>query len=156
MKICLCLRPEEIVLNASIPDKDAVLQYAAELFQRKGTVSNAERLYRELKAREEVMSTGIGGGFGVPHAVSPEIEDVHVLLLRLEEPIDFQALDALPVDVVMVLVVPEGDREVHLRLLACIARLCKCTTFLEAVRRAANPDRLIQDVAELEEHMAFH
>jgi len=143
-------------LNASLPNKDAVLRYAAELFHRNGTVHNEDRLYQDLKAREEVMSTGIGGGFGVPHATSPDAENIHILLLRLAEPIDFRALDGSPVDVVMVLVVPESDRQTHIRLLAGIARLCKYTTFLETIRRAPNPERLIQDVAELEKRMAFH
>ena len=156
MKIWIRLRPEEIVLNASFPDKDAVLRYAAELFQRNGTVQDADRLYRDLMAREKVMSTGIGGGFGVPHATSPDAESIHTLLIRLAEPIDFQALDASPVDVIMVLVVPENEWQLHIRLLAGIARLCKYTTFLETIRQASSPERLIEDVAKLENEMAFH
>ena len=144
------------MLNASFPDKDAVLRYAAELFQRNGTVQDADRLYRDLMAREEVMSTGIGGGFGVPHATSPDTESIHTLLIRLAEPIDFQALDASPVDVIMVLVVPENERQLHISLLAGIARLCKYTTFLETIRQASSPERLIEDVAKLENEMAFH
>ncbi len=156
MKICKLLHPEQVILDARAPDKEAALRMTAEILSDKGVVEHPERLYEELRAREGVMSTGIGGGFAVPHAASDEAGETGLLLLRLAGPVDFQSIDEKPVDVILAVVVPRDYRSLHLQILAAISRLCRKTDFLEAVRKARDPEALLRDIEVLEERIAFH
>ena len=156
MKIWNCLRTELIFLDVPFPDKDAVLQFVAEAFANRGIVTDPDVLYDGLKAREETMSTGIGGGMGLPHALSADTKDAALLLVRCSEPVDFESLDALPVRVIVALVVPEGRTDLHLQTLASLARLCQYPGFLKTVQDAEDPETLFNAIKHLEETISFH
>jgi len=156
MKIWNRLHTKRIFLDVPLPDKDAVLQFVAEAFASRGIVKDADSLYDGLKAREETMSTGIGGGIGLPHALSAETQDPALLLVRCSEPVDFESLDALPVQVIVALVVPEGKADLHLQMLASLARLCQYPGFLRTVQDAKDPKALFDSIKQLEETISFH
>ncbi len=151
MKIWKRLRPEHIILNAILPDKEAVLRFTADAFARNGVVKNAFSLYDRMFKREKAMSTGIGYGIGFPHTASPEADEAGIILTRLASPIDFQALDALPVDVIFAMVVPENASTLHLQILAGISRLSGNPRFMLAVRRAESSEELLDLIRSIEE-----
>lgn len=117
------LQPEQVHIDVPLEDSTQALQYIA------GAVAQAHRLdpapiFRALSRREQAGSTGLGAGFAIPHARIPGIERPLTLLLRVKKPIDFKAPDHEPVSLVLGILVPEhGDRDDHLRLLACVAEL---------------------------------
>jgi PTS system nitrogen regulatory IIA component len=156
MKIYKRLSAERIFLNVSLKDKDEVIGFVADAFARDGVVTHARLLYDSLIEREETMSTGIGNGIGIPHAVSGEARDPAVLLIRLADSIDFEALDRLPVDIILALVVPENQTHLHLQILAGISRLCKRGEFLDFVRQTQNVNDLWEGIKRIEEEIAFH
>ena len=156
MKICRYLRTKYVFLNASFPDKESALRFVADTCAKDGIVEDANALYAGMKKREQTMSTGIGGGIALPHTTSREAQDAFVILIHLTEPIDFEALDALPVDIILALIVPENQRNMHLRILAGVSRLCGNPEFLETVRKAVNPKKLCEEISNLEEKMPFH
>lgn len=151
MRIWNLLRTENIFLNVDLPNKEAVIRFAADSFARHGLVDDAELIYEGMKLREEVLSTGIGNGVGIPHTASAEAKDGALLLVRLAKPIDFGALDALPVDIVLAVVVPNDETTLHLQILAGISRLCRNSSFLRAVREASTPQLLLEKIQNLEE-----
>jgi PTS system nitrogen regulatory IIA component len=156
MKIYKRLSAEHIFLNVPLKDKDEVIHFVADTFARDGLVTHARLLYDSLIERENTMSTGIGNGIGIPHAVSREAHDPSVLLIRLAHSIDFDALDKLPVDIILALVVPENLIHLHLQILAGISRLCKRDEFLDFVRQTHNANDLWQGIKRIEEEIAFH
>jgi PTS system nitrogen regulatory IIA component len=156
MKICTYLQTEHIYLHTTLPDKEAVLRFVADTCVSNGIVKDADSLYEGMQKREQTMSTGIGGGIGFPHTTSLEAQDAFIILIHLEEPIDFEALDTLPVDIIMALVVPENQTSLHLRILAGASRLCRKPEFLDAVRKAENPEKLCETITSIEEEMPFH
>jgi PTS system nitrogen regulatory IIA component len=156
MKICQHLQIEHIFLNIRIPNKESVLRFIAEACARNGVVEDSEMLFGGMQKREQTMSTGVGNGIGFPHTTSWETKKPAVLLIRLAEAIDFEALDDLPVDIILALVIPENKTHLHLQLLAGASRLCQNPEFLKAVRRAENSKRLWEEIKNLEEKMAFH
>ena len=117
MKIYKRLRVEHIFLNAALNDKDEVFHFVADTFTRSGVVDNAALLYESMVERERTMSTGIGNRIGIPHAASSEATHPAVILIRLADPIDFEALDGLPVDIILALVVPENQTSLHIQIL---------------------------------------
>jgi len=156
MKICTYLQTEHIFLHTTLPDKEAVLRFVADTCVRNGIVKDADTLYEGMQKREQTMSTGIGGGIGFPHTTSLEAQDAFVLLIHLAEPIDFEALDMMPVDIIMALVIPEKQTGLHLRILAGASRLCRKPEFLDAVRKAENPKKLCEAITSIEEEIPFH
>lgn len=93
-----------------------------EVLARAGVVTDTARMLADLQARERVMSTGIGGGIAVPHAQSPGATRLALALGRVASPIDFEALDERPVQLVFMVVGPE-ERGGFIRVLARISRL---------------------------------
>ena len=146
MKLWKRLRTDHIFLDIFLPDKDTVLHFVADAFARDGVVKNAAKLYGGMKAREGIMSTGIGDGIGIPHTTSLEAKDASALLIRLAHPIDFKTLDTMPVDIVLALVIPENEMTLHLRILAAISRLRRNTEFCRVVRQVQEPDRLFEEI----------
>jgi mannitol/fructose-specific phosphotransferase system IIA component (Ntr-type) len=156
MEIYKRLRTKHIFLNASLKDKDEVIRFVADTFARDGVVANTRLLYESMKKREKTMSTGIGDGIGIPNAASWETNEPALLLIRLADPIDFEALDGLYVDIILALIVPENRTHLHLQILARISRLCKRTEFLEFVRQTDNSNDLWEEIRRIEEEIAFH
>jgi len=156
MKIYKSLPVEHIFLNAVLKDKIAVFRFVADTFSRSGVVDHAGLLYERMIERERTMSTGIGNRIGIPHAASSEAAHPAVILIRLADPIDFEALDGLPVDIILALVVPENQTALHLQILAGISRLCKKAEFLDYVRQAVDPNELLERIRRIEEEMIFH
>ncbi|MBS3733249.1 MAG: PTS sugar transporter subunit IIA [Desulfobacterales bacterium] len=156
MKITDYLRAENIFLDVDLPDKDAVLHFIAEACAKNGIVRQRSRIYEGLVQREETMSTGVGNGLAFPHTTSEEAEEAAVMLLRLARPVDFDALDKNPVSIVLALIIPQKDTDMHVRLLARVSRLCREDSFVQSVRDAADSPALDREIRNLEKSTAYY
>lgn len=140
--------PEGILHAAGISvadpasSKKRVLERAARLLAGGGSEPDTEQIFERLLERERLGSTGLAGGVALPHARMPGIEQSRGAFLRLAEPVDFDALDGQPVDLVFALLVPEEATEEHLRLLARLAALFNDETLRERLRVAEAEDAL--------------
>lgn len=120
-----------------------ISQYAA------GLTGLPEReLFEALLQRERLGSTGIGDGIAIPHGRMPGIDRLIGLFARTEKPIDFDALDGQPVDIVFVLIAPEGAGADHLKALARIARVLRNQSVLDQVRQARDPEAIYAILSE--------
>lgn len=155
MKITDYLRAENIFLDVDLPDKTAVLKFIARACAGNGIVQDESAVFEGLVEREQTMSTGVGGGLAFPHTTSEEAGDAAVILLRLNRAIDFEALDKKPVDIVLALIIPKKNTEMHVRLLARISRLCRDPDFVKAVRSGADPPVLRREMHHVEQRTAF-
>jgi PTS system nitrogen regulatory IIA component len=99
-------------------------------------------IFEVLLQRERLGSTGIGGGVAIPHAKLPRLEKLVGAFARLEKPIDFDAVDGEPVDLVFVLLAPEAAGADHLKALARIARLLRDPKVAEKLRTVADSDQM--------------
>ncbi|TAJ27471.1 PTS sugar transporter subunit IIA, partial [Bosea sp. (in: a-proteobacteria)] len=98
--------------------------------------------------RERLGSTGIGDGIAIPHGRMPGIGRLVGLFARLDKPIDFESLDGQPVDIVFVLIAPEGAGADHLKALARVARVLRNQTVLEQIRKIRDPEMIYALLAE--------
>ncbi|MFO7931022.1 MAG: PTS sugar transporter subunit IIA [Thermodesulfobacteriota bacterium] len=154
MNISDYLSAENIFLDADLKDKTAVLGFIADACEKNRVAENKDEVYQGLLEREQTMSTGVGGGLAFPHTTSAEAKQAAVILLRLSRPVDFDALDKKPVDIILSLIIPQKDREIHVRLLARISRLCRDPAFIEALRNAADPFELRTEMQKVEQEKA--
>ena len=82
-------------------------------------------IFTALMEREALGSTGFGGGIAIPHAKLKGIDKIHGVLARLDRPIEFQAIDGQPVDLMCLLLAPATGVADHLKALACVSRLLR-------------------------------
>ena len=143
MRIADFAAVELIVTGLDAPAKDALLAEMVGLLVRAGHVQHSEILMGELLKRERVMSTGIGGGIALPHALSDELDQLYMVFARTAQPIDFAALDAQPVDLIFMLVGPKAAGNMYVKLLARISRLLQAEEFKARLRGSATPEDIL-------------
>lgn len=102
----------------------------------------ADAIYEALAAREALGSTGLGNGIAVPHGKYVGLPRVVAVFARLLHPVDFDAVDDQPVDIVMMLLAPLGSGADHLKALARVARLLRTESLVEDLRATDDPHRL--------------
>ena len=135
-----------IASNAIIPalkvnSKKQVLQ---ELAARAAMLSgqNERAIFDILMQREKLGSTAIGNGIAIPHGKMATLTRLFGLFARLDRPIDFEALDNQPVDLVFLLLAPEGAGADHLKALARIARLLRDPNVTHKLRASHDAESL--------------
>lgn len=135
------LREDAVLTGVVAANKKAVLQQLASVA---ATVirGDAKLIAERLGSREKLGSTGFGGGVAIPHAKIEGLEQVTAVFARLVQPVDFQAVDDLPVDLVFVLLSPTDAGAVHLKALARVSRLLRDPVCVAKLRGAGSKDAL--------------
>jgi PTS system nitrogen regulatory IIA component len=136
MKIFDFLSAVDVKVDVAATDKKKLLaELAREAAAKIGI--GADRIAAELLKREDLGSTGVGGGVAIPHARFTQAKTPFGMLVRLKKPVDYDAVDGKPVDIVSLLLLPEGSGgEQQLGALASIARKLRNPTVTAALRRA--------------------
>ena len=111
---------------------------------------DAKLVAERLAAREKLGTTGFGGGIAVPHAKIEGLAAVRGVFVRLARPIDFAAVDDLPVDLVFMLLSPADAGADHLRALAKVSRRLRDRALADKLRGAGSPDALYALLAGVE------
>jgi len=99
-------------------------------------------IFEILMQREKLGSTAIGAGVAIPHGKMPSLTRLFGLFARLDRPIDFEALDGQPVDLIFLLLAPEGAGADHLKALARIARLLRDPGITHKLRASHDAESL--------------
>jgi nitrogen PTS system EIIA component len=135
MKVSDFLSSADVITDVAFADKQKLLE---DLARRSAGVVGVlpASILSELSKREQLGSTGMGGGIAIPHARFAQIGKPFGMLLRLKRPIDFEAVDEKPVDTVMLLLLPDEPAGARLGALACIARKLRDPAVTAALRRA--------------------
>jgi len=141
--------PELVRLDA-LPgdDKKAVIDYLAQVIASAGRADTAEGLAGDAIAREETASTGIPGGVAIPHCRSPHVLAPSLGFARLAQPVDFGAADGGLADLVFMIAAPSGADDVHLKLLAKLARGLMKSEFTDTLRAVTTPEDIARIVTE--------
>jgi PTS system nitrogen regulatory IIA component len=131
------LSPTDTLVDVRAPDKTRLLQDLAR--RAAATLSlAAERISAEILKREELGSTGTGGGVAIPHARIQGLNRSFGILARLNKPIDFEAIDGQPVDLVFLLLLPANPVGEQLKALASVARKLRDPASLRSLRSAGD------------------
>ncbi|HUH76639.1 MAG TPA: PTS sugar transporter subunit IIA [Devosia sp.] len=108
-----------------------------------------------ITSREELGSTGLGNGIAIPHGKLTGLKEVTALFARLDHPIEFDAVDDQPVDLVVMLLAPTGSGADHLKALSRVARLLRTEAVVDELRQLNDPAQLRAVLtAPLESHYA--
>ncbi len=141
MTISALLSPHRIFLDTEISSKKKLLELIANIVAGQ-TPMEESSIYNNLLSRERLGSTGLGHGIAVPHARVENPGETIGCLFRLKEPINFEAPDNLPVDLVFAIIIPQEENEEHLMILSSLAHLFSQTDVCEAIREATSKDEI--------------
>ncbi len=141
------LSPDHALIDVRASDKAGLLR---DLSGRAAVALDvaADRIASELLKREELGSTGTGGGVAVPHARMTEVARPFGILARLKNPIDFDAIDGQHVDVVFLLLLPIAPAGDQLQALASVARKLRAASSLQRLRRAVDAAELYRTIVQ--------
>lgn len=147
------LSPARVKANVTTSGKKRLLEQLATLLADGADGESERGIYDGLCGRERLGSTGLGHGVAIPHGRSARLANATGTFLRLADPVDFNAPDGQPVDLVFALVVPEHFATQHLMLLANLAEMFGDAEFRQRLRQAPDSAALY---ALLSEWQAAH
>lgn len=142
------LTPGRSLVNVPGGSKKRALEQIAKLIGREVPELDTQAVYEALIAREKLGSTGFGNGIAIPHCRLQGCESPVSALLHLDAPIDFDAIDGAPVDLLFVLLVPQAATDAHLELLRQIASMLDRKEVRDKLRSAKSNEALYQVVLD--------
>lgn len=153
MDITNLISPESVIPNLKVTSKKQALQELAK--QAAALTGLHERaVFDTLLERERLGTTGVGNGIAIPHGKLPHLNRLHGLFARLERPVDFEAIDEQPVDLIFLLLAPESAGADHLKALARVSRLLRDKSMCEKLRGTDTAEGLYALLAESEAQAA--
>ena len=127
--------PAQVLPRLKAANKKQALQ---ELARRAAELTGAHerKIFDVLLERERLGTTGVGNGIAIPHGKLADIKAMFGLFARLDPAVDFEAIDEQPVDLIFLLLAPEGAGADHLKALARVSRLLRDRSICEKLRGA--------------------
>ena len=147
MKILEVLDKEAILVELKSDDKKGVLEELVTPAARIAGV-NHEEVMRVLLEREQLGSTGIGGGIGIPHGKLKGLKSLVLGFGLSRKGVDFESMDGKPTHIFFLLVTPENSTGLHLKLLARISKILKNDLFKEKLLGATDSDEILSIIKE--------
>lgn len=142
MKIYDILSVEKIIPSMQGTTKTEVIDELLNLFKDDERVKDLEGMRSAVHEREKIMSTGVGKGFAIPHAKTNSVNEIIAAFGKLDKPVDFQALDEQPVNLIFLLVGRENLVGPHIKLLSRISRMMNKDEFRESLAKAASAEEV--------------
>ncbi|MCD6205853.1 MAG: PTS sugar transporter subunit IIA [Candidatus Marinimicrobia bacterium] len=142
MNLDAFIKPECIQIGGTFPDKAAVLRTIARLARRNPAMAKLteNQIFKELAEREKLSSTGFGNGIGIPHAAFEELEEFVVGMLIVPEGFDFGSLDGKATRLLIFIMVPAAQRDLHIRILSKISNVLKDPDSVAEILSAGNSE----------------
>lgn len=147
------LSPDAVLVDMQAKCKREALMLLA---QKSSEITGlpGEAILETLMAREKLGSTGVGGGVAIPHGKVGDIDGMIAVVARLSRPVDFDAVDDQPVDLLFMLLAPEHASAMHLKTLSKVARLMRSNDVRAAMRGASSAEALYAIAIEQEKPRA--
>ncbi|GAB0152816.1 MULTISPECIES: PTS sugar transporter subunit IIA [Marinobacterium] len=149
MQLSELLTSSRTLCHVDVVSKKRALELASQTIAEQLDGMAAEDIFSGLINRERLGSTGIGEGVAIPHCRIPGVTTAIGLLMTLSSPIDFDAIDNRPVDLICFLLVPEDGAEEHLQTLAGLAELFNDSSTRESLRSCEDSSSLLDRVQTL-------
>lgn len=144
MTIAEYLKPGAVIIDTSIASKKRALETVSQLLTAHTEFIADKDVFSSLISREKLGSTGLGRGVAIPHGRLKGLDHAVGAFIKLAQPIDYDAADGEPVDLLFGLLVPQEATSEHLEILAQIARMFQDEEHLEKLRAASDSDSLLK------------
>jgi nitrogen PTS system EIIA component len=151
--IAKLLPPTNVILDLDVSSKKRVFEQVGLLFENNHQIARSQ-VFDSLFAREKLGSTGLGQGIAIPHGRIKGLKEAVGALVRMKQPIPFDAPDGQAVSLIFVLLVPDRATDVHLQILSELAQMFSDRPFRERLLSGASAADLHQLIAEWQPHAA--
>ena len=150
MTISALLSPDRIFIDADISSKKRLLEFIANTVATQFSLPQSA-LFNNLLDRERLGSTGLGKGFAIPHARLANLDTTIACFIRLNQPVNFEAPDNQPVDLVFAIIIPENATDEHLKILSSLAKIFSQSEICEAIRNAGSGEEVARIIDSAEQ-----
>lgn len=137
------IKTDHIFLKENLTTQDEVMHFLAAKATALGLSNDENKVYEKLLEREAEGTTGMMDGFAIPHAKDTSIKDADILIVSLNNAVDWQSLDGGPTDFIIALFIPDSEAgTTHLKLLSSVARLLMHQDVTKGLKAATNPEEI--------------
>lgn len=154
MNIFSLLNTETVLPNLEATDKTEVLDKLVSSLEGKVSNGELEKIREAVFEREKIMSTGVGKGLAIPHGKAAGIEQTYAAFAILKDPVDYEAIDDEPVNMVFLLVGPQASNSLHIKMLSRISRLMNNSEFRSRLQECNTAEEIIEQFKD-QEHVSF-
>jgi mannitol/fructose-specific phosphotransferase system IIA component (Ntr-type) len=145
------LHPDRIRIGMSSATKADAINTMVDLLEGHAAISALPDVRTAVFDRESTMSTGVGHGLGLPHAKTAAASETVAAFATVQPPVDFDSIDSKPVDLMLLLVGPEADASLHIKVLGRISRLVHRAPIREALIDAPDADAVMHTLKKAED-----
>ena len=142
MKICEVLNKNTIIPELKATTKEEAIEELINLFANDERILNLADVKDSVMEREKIMSTGVGHGFGIPHCKTNKVTNIMAAFGKTKAPIDFEALDGNPVDLIFLLIGKDNLVAPHIKLLSRISLLMNKDEVRQRLRDVKTTDEI--------------
>ena len=143
MDIHSLLDSQSIIPAYSATSKEKLLLDMIEVLSTKLDADSLEAVKKAVLDREAIMSTGVGKGLAIPHGKTTSVEENYAVFARLNEGLDYESIDDIPVRMVFLLVGPTSKNNIHIKLLSRISRLMNSATFRDIILECTSTEEIL-------------
>ncbi len=144
-------QPELVKIVKGFQTKSECLTYLTSLLEKSGCLSFPDRFLAAVKGREDIMSTGIGKGVAIPHARDLTVNCIKVAVCLIREPLEFESVDDLPVQLVFMIAVPQSSSKEYMKILRSLSEYLRQSENRNALINSTNETELYHDVLKIED-----
>ncbi|WP_287714618.1 PTS fructose transporter subunit IIABC [Blautia sp.] len=144
MRITDLLDKRSISLNGAPKSKEEALDQVVALMAESGKINDEEAYRKQVYAREEESTTGIGEGIAIPHGKGDAVDRPGLAAMVVKDGVDFDALDGEPVTLIFLIAAPNTEDNVHLDVLSKLSVLMMDEEFSDSLRNAKSPDEFLE------------
>jgi PTS system fructose-specific IIC component len=152
MKVTDILKTDFIISELKGKEKTVIINELVNLFENDSRVNDIEKVRSAVLEREKIMSTGVGKGFAIPHGKTNAINEIIAAFGKTVTPIEYQALDNKPVNLVFLLVGKDNLVSTHIKLLSRISRMMNKDEFRDKLTKANSSEEILELFKKEEEN----
>ena len=151
MKIVDCLREDRMILDLKTRNKKETIKKVSEPLKKAEEIIDFDLFLKDIFAREELKTTGIGKGVAIPHARTDAVKDFVMVFARATEGVEFDSLDGKPVKLIFLIGTPKKEKlNNHLKILARLTRLSQEKSFRNLLLNASSSKEIIEKFRKFE------
>lgn len=150
VKINKLFQPELVKIVDGFASKAECLEYMCSLLAQSDCLSSQQRFLDAVQGREDIMTTGIGRKVAIPHARDLSVNCLKAAVCLLREPLDFQSVDDLPVQVIFMIAIPQTAGKEYMKVLRAISEYLRDDTKRQALLNSKNSAELNHEVLKIQ------
>lgn len=151
MRITDLLDIRSISLDAAPKSKNETLDQAVALMANSGKINDEEGYKKQVYAREEESTTGIGEGIAIPHGKCDAVDKPGLAAMVIKDGVDFDSLDGEPVTLLFLIAAPNTEDNVHLDVLSKLSMMLMDEEFTQSLRKAQTPEEFLEIIDKADE-----